>query len=312
MMSKVNIELEPNSSVVPCKDIKNLYFQKEHLIIQTPKETFKLTTFAQQQLFYHLRLPWRKTIDADNTPLLIANAIGKRAVIERNSLVFRKLHYHKDHITVASVVTTKYVELPVGEVKGRFLNTLKNLKLKYELYNEDETIKADYSTYKIISAKSLSKSISADLTLIVGHSGNKSIEIVNGYVVETCDNRLVAQKYGVLIHRDDTKKEILDSLQKVTFYAVKRLQPTLAKIVQAETSKDVKDIEVYFGKTIQEYPMYVKNLLREKFYGEYRDLQGLWRISQTLSDVGTNGGVSETQRPRLQQQAFNILVEGSK
>ena len=312
-MSELRIELEENSFEVPSKSIKNLYFQEEHLIIQTPKETFKLTTFAQQQLFYHLRLPWRKTIDADNTPLLIANAIGKRAVIERNSLVFRKLHYHKDHITVASVVTTKYVELPVGEVKERFLNTLKTLNLNYKLYDKHKRMEEDSFTYGITSTKTSDKGrISSYLTLVVGHSGRKPIEVANSYVVESCGNKLPAQRYGVLIHRDDTKKQILDSLQKVTLHAVKRLEPTLNKIVQVETSKDVENIEVYFGKLIQNYPIYINTLLREKFYGEYSDLQGLWRISQTLSDVGTNGEIRESYRPRLQQLAFNVLIEGSK
>lgn len=308
MMSEITIELEEDFTTVPSKDIKNFYYIGKELFIQTENENYKLNTLAQKQLFYHLGLLWKTRLNL-NRDILIASAIHNRAVKEKHSLVFRKLRYYKDHVQVGSVVTTKYIEIPVGEVREKFETSLANLKLGFKLLNEDEGIRADYFTYGITSAKSLEKSkISSDLTLIVGHSGDKSIEIVNGFVVEKCGNRLEASKFAVLIHRDDPKSQILDSLQKVTFYAVKRLKPALEKIIHAESSKEVENIQQLFAEVIQEYPLYIRLFLREKFYGKYKHLKSLWRISQTLSDVGTNGEVSQTQKPRLQEHAYQILT----
>ena len=307
-MSELVIELEQNSFEVPCKDIKNLYFQQEHLIIQTAK-TFKLTTFAKNQLLYHLRLPLTKTLDSDNTPLLIANAIGKRAVIERNSLVFRKLHYYKDYVEVGSVVTTQYREVPISEARTVFEKVLENSHVPYILSNTYEDIRSVYFCYRISTTPTLFKGkISSDLTLIKGHSGNKSIRVRLGHVVEKCGNTYLSYKFGVLIHRNDTKKEILANLEKVTFTALKYLEPSLNKIVHVETSEKLEDIEQLFSKVIEKYPKIVQKILQQYFYHKYKNLKGLWRISQTLSDVGTNGQITESHRPRLQQDAFNILV----
>ena len=309
-MSELAIELEENSVAVPSGNIKNLYFHKEHFVIQTPNETYSLTRFAQKQLFYHLRLPLRKTLDAGNREILIASAINKRAVKEKYALVFRKLSYQKDHVAVGSVVTTQYREVPISEARTVFEKVLESSHVPYILSNTYEDIRSVYFCYRISARETLFKGkISSDLTLIKGHSGDKSIEVRLGHVVEKCGNVLLGYKFGVLIHRNDTKKEILANLEKVTLHALKYLEPSLNKIVHVETSEKLEDIEQLFLRVIQQYPKCVQEILRQYFYHKYKNLKGLWRISQTLSDVGTNGEISEIHRPKLQEHAFRILLK---
>lgn len=114
-------------------------------------------------------------------------------------------------------------------------------------------------------------------------------------------------KFGVLIHRYDNKKEILVNLEKVTFTALKYLEPSLNKIISVETSKEEENVEQLFSKVIEKYPKIVQKILQQYFYGKYRNLKGLWRISQVLSDVGTNADITERHRTTLQEHAFNIL-----
>jgi len=239
MMSEIVIEVEEDNVTIPSKDIRTFYFINNQLFIQTENENYKLTTFAQKQFFYHLSLRWGTRLN-QKRDILIASAIHNRAVKEKHSLVFRKLRYYKDHVRVGSVVTTKYIEIPVGEVREKFESVLKTLKIQYELFSTHETLRTDFYSYEISSIETHNKDkIISDLTLCVGHSGVTSIQVRVGFVVQKCGNRMLGYRFAREIHKGETKEQILESLRKVTISALKHLEPTLKKISQVGTLSDV-------------------------------------------------------------------------
>lgn len=308
----IELEQEPSFETIASKDIKNLDFNGNELYIEANNKVFKLTQFAQKQLCYHLSVSSKILFDDDihRKELALAKAVKVRAYFEKRPLVFRKLEHLDNCIAVGSVVTTEYVEVSVEDARHVFERILENSHISYSLFSEHEGERFDSFSYRLSTVQAQNKGVIAtELTLVIGHSGDRSIRVAEGYIVEACGNRLSGKTFGVLLHRNSVnpKEELLDGLSKTVLSALEILAPALKSLRMNEKSVDEKDVETKFLETIQEYPKYVQELLNEYFYGKYKHEKGRWRISQTLSDVGTNAEINERHRATLQQHAFQIL-----
>lgn len=308
-MTPLVLELEDTTETVSAKDIQNLFFNENDLFIEANNKLFKLTEFAQTQLCNHLDISARILFNKDThtKELALAKAIRTRAYFEKRPFVFRKLVFLDGCIEVVFVVTSEYVEVAVEDAKQVFEKILESSHISHSLFSKREDERFTSFSYRLSGFQT--EHFSSELTLIAGHSGDFSIRVAQGYIVEKCGNKLLGRTFGVLLHRNsiNPKEELLNELSKTVLTALEYFQPTLKTLTKQEESVDEKDITTKFLESIQNYPKYVQKLLREYFYGKYKDEKGRWRISQALSDVGTNAEINDKHREKLQQDAFNIL-----
>ena len=302
----MSIELEWEPIELSCDDITNVFVEEKEIIVEDlfERRFILSTSIAKRQFLYHLGLKYRSTLDNKDRQKIITDAVMQRGEKERVErlypLVFRKISFAGDDIIVGSVVTIEYVEIPVTEVKEKFEEYLTAFNIGFE------NVTVSRGNIRDLFGYQLNKSYG--LLLSVGHSGTCSIKVYSGYTISSCHNNIIGKGFGYIIHKSYPKEELLKQLPIIITSALKYLKLFPILIESAKKPIDEKELGEIFLDNIQHYPEHIQEKLNVLYNGKYKTEKGLWKISQCLSDVGSNSeGITENYQRTLQRHAFRIL-----
>lgn len=277
---------------------------------------------ARRQFLNKLGLEFQDTeriYDWRERNRILSEALDKRTQLEVQGkvkpLVFRCF---SDTNIVNSVVSTEYVEVPIIIVKYNFTLSLKELGFTHEETKEWEDSGVHFCLYKILknneplTFKIQENVFSCNILLRIGFSGDRSISFLPSWRVHGFyPLSIVSSKPVYLfrqVHRYLSRNEILEKMKSSLNLVFKELESFKVLVESSCKPVPVDDLIKVLERTIEKYPLHVREQVKKAFVSECWLFDGLWRVSQTLSFVAENyKNLSENYRLQLMKDSYKVL-----
>jgi len=237
---------------------------------------------------------------------LINDAVKDMSTIKVSSVFEPKYGYFR----AIRIVTPKFQAIPHSFALKVTEEALAGLGLEYEM-----NVKYDYGMWAEFVFPSISEpelGIIYRISMFNRNDGSHSLRFYGGALVLACTNGLIASKlaYKVTIPHVHDEESVVSRIKEGLFKIISDADNVFREIRDSMAiTLSVEDAIKFIRSLAHRFPQHIINALLDAYMRKYGSLvPSAWRLSQALSDVGSNySKATQNYKEQLQRLAVKVL-----